>query len=170
MNFYKMLTGAGLMLLASLSVNASAQTSVCSWNSVYGYTSGNYSYTSFICRTSSNAVVASRSDTYDLSWGQRTCGAVSVSSGYQNTNTTQGSYYPANCNTNITVANAPASSSSSQSSVANPCYTGSSQVIQTSPTPYPAFNPSFCGPQPQCKHSVVALDQHSYPRLKYTCL
>lgn len=171
MKISKLIAGFGLMLLGSVSINASAQSSACTWNSVYGYTSGNYSYTSFICRQSSGNVIASRQDVYNLSWGTYTCGSVSVASGYQNTGITQGSSYPFSCNTNIVVANTPASSSAASSSVAtNVCYTGYSQIIQTSPTPYPTFNPAVCGPQPQCKYSVTPLDQHSYPRLKYTCL
>lgn len=169
MKFSKLVTGLGLMLLGSVSINASAQTSVCSWNSVYGYSGGGYSYTSFICKTSSNAVVASRSDTYNTSNGQYTCGSPTVSNGYQNTNIKQGTHYPAKCN-DIIVASNTAPVSSSAASAANPCYTGYSQIIQTSPTSYPTFNPAVCGPQPQCKHSVTPLDQHSYPRLKYTCL
>ena len=169
MKFSKLVAGFGLMLLGSVSVNASAQ-SACTWSSVYGYTSGNISYTSFICRASSNHVLASRSDTYDSSRGLRSCGTATVSNGYRNTSITQGTYYPANCNTNIVaITTLPASSSSAASSI-NVCYTGSSQIIQTSPSSYPAFNPSFCGPQPQCKYSVTPLDQYSYPRLKYTCL
>lgn len=170
MKISKLLAGFGLMLLGGTSIGASAQTTVCTWASVYGYTSGNYSYTSFICRTSSNVVAASRTDIYDSSFNYRTCGTVTATSGYQNTNATQGSIYPANCNTNVIAVNTPPASSSAPSSAANICYTGEYQIIQTSPGSYPAFNPAFCGPQPQCKHSVTALDQHSYPRLKYTCL
>lgn len=170
MKFYKMFTGFGLMVLSSIAVNASAQTSECSWNSVYGYTSGNYSYTSYICKTGSGSVIANRSDTYTISNGQYTCGTPSVSSGYTNTGIKQGTSYPAKCNDIIVATGTQASSSSSQSSVANVCNTGATQIIQTSPSPYTPFNPNFCGPQPQCKHSVVALDPYSYPRLKYTCL
>jgi len=170
MKFSKLLVSFGLVLLGSASISANAQSTVCNWASVYGYTSGNYSYTSFICRTSSNVVAASRTDTYDSSFNYRTCGTVTVTSGYQNTNATQGNIYPANCNTNVIATGTPPASSAAASSAANACYTGYSQIIQTSPGSYPAFNPSNCGPQPQCKHSVIALDQHSYPRLKYTCL
>lgn len=170
MKFSKLLAGFGLMFLGSLSISASAQTTVCTWGSVYGYTSGGTSYTTYICRVGGgNVVAASRTDTWTYSWGY-TCGTVNVSAGYQNTYTTQGSSYPSSCNTNVIAANTPPASSSAPSSAANVCYTGEYQIIQTSPTPYPTFNPAFCGPQPQCKHSVTPLDQHSYPRLKYTCL
>lgn len=170
MKFSKLLAGFGLMFLGSLSINASAQTTVCTWGSVYGYSSGGTSYTTFICRVGGGTVVAaSRTDTWTYGPGY-TCGTVTVAAGYQNTYTTQGSSYPLNCNTNVIATGTPPASSAAASSAANPCYTGYSQIIQTSPGSYPSFNPANCGPQPQCKHSVVALDQHSYPRLKYTCL
>lgn len=168
MKLSKFVAGFGLLLLGSVSINASAQ-SACTWNSVYGYTGGNYSYTSYICKQSSGNVIASRQDTYNISWGTYTCGSVSVASGYQNTGTPQGSSYPFSCNTNIVAVNTtPVTPPPSQP--VNQCNTGQYQIIQTSPTPYPAFNPAFCGPQPQCKYSTTPLDQHSYPRLKYTCL
>ncbi|HEY8940536.1 MAG TPA: hypothetical protein VIM59_10110 [Cellvibrio sp.] len=169
MKLSKVITSFVFLLLGGMSINASAQSSVCSWASVYGYTSNNISYISWSCKLSSGTAVASRTDTYNQTWNTYTCGSVSVSAGYQNTGTAQGTAYPQNCNTNITTA-ATSSSSSSASSQASQCNTGASQIIQTSPTPYPAFNPAFCGPQPQCKYSVTPLDQYSYPRLKYTCL
>lgn len=170
MKFSTLAAGFGLFLLGSTAINASAQTSVCTWNSVYGYTSGSYTYISFLCRNSSSAVIASRSDTYYIPGGYYTCGSPTVTSGYQNTGIKQGTSYPAKCNDVIVATGTPSSSSAASSSAPNPCYTGEYQIIQTSPSPYPTFNPSFCGPQPQCKHSVTPLDQHSYPRLKYTCL
>lgn len=171
MKFSKIIASVGLMALGSIAVNANAQTSVCTWNSVYGYTSGNYSYTSFICRhNSTNAVVASRQDTYHILWGYYSCGTPSVSAGYQNTGIKQGTQYPAQCNDIITGSGVASSSAASSSAPTNICNTGASQIIQTSPGPYPQFNPSFCGPQPQCKYSVTPLDPYSYPRLKYTCL
>ncbi len=170
MKLSKYIAAFGLTLLGSLSINTHAQTSVCTWSSVYGYSGGGVSYTTFICKTSSNVMAASRTDSWTSGIGY-SCGTPSISAGYQNTYIKQGSFYPLQCNDIIIAASTQTSSStSSQSSVANVCYTGSSQIIQTSPGSYPAFNPSFCGPQPQCKHSVTALDQHSYPRLKYTCL
>ncbi len=169
MKFSTLLASLSLMFLGSVSISASAQTSVCTWNSVYGYTSGGTSYTTYICRTSSNVVAASRTDTWTYGIGYR-CGTPSISTGFHNTHIKQGSTYPLQCNDIIVTATTTSSSSSSPSSAANVCYTGEYQIIQTSPGSYPAFNPSFCGPQPQCKYSVTALDQHSYPRLKYTCL
>ncbi|WP_141229399.1 hypothetical protein [Cellvibrio mixtus] len=170
MKLSKYIAAFGLTLLGSLSINTHAQTSVCTWSAVYGYSSGGTSYTSMLCRTSSNAVAASRTDSWTYGIGYN-CGTPSLSAGYHNTQIKQGSSYPALCNDIIVTAGTQTSSSSSSlSSAANVCYTGEYQIIQTSPGSYPAFNPSFCGPQPQCKHSVTPLDQHSYPRLKYTCL
>lgn len=169
MRLFKFVAALGFLLLGSVSLNASAQSSVCTWASVYGYTSNNISYISWNCKLSNNTVVASRTDTYSLTWYNYTCGSVSVASGYLNTGTTQGSSYPQNCNTNI-VATTTTTSSASSSSQASQCHTGQYQIIQTSPSPYPTFDPAFCGPQPQCKYSVTPLDQYSYPRLKYTCL
>lgn len=170
MKLSKVITSFVFLLLGGMSINASAQSSVCSWASVYGYTSNNISYISWNCRLPSGSVVASRTDTYSLTWYNYTCGSVSVSSGYLNTGTTQGSSYPQNCNTNIVTTTTTTTSSASSSSQANQCYTGQYQIIQTSPGSYTPFNPAFCGPQPQCKYSVTPLDQYSYPRLKYTCL
>lgn len=162
------------LLLGSISINASAQSSACTWASVYGYTSNGNQYISWNCKLpNGTTVVASRTDTYSLTWYTYTCGSVSVSNGYQNTGTAQGTAYPQNCNTNIVAtqtSTVSSTSSASASSAANQCYTGSSQIIQTSPGGYTPFNPAFCGPQPQCKYSVTPLDQYSYPRLKYTCL
>lgn len=108
MKFYKLLAGFGLAVLASVSVNASAQTSVCTWNSVYG-SSDSYgnSSVSFICRISTGAVVASRQDTR-YSWQSTyNCGTASIMAGYKKTGATQGSYYPAMCNDVIVVDNTP---------------------------------------------------------------
>lgn len=69
MKFYKLLAGFGLAVLASVSVNTSAQASECTWSSVYGYSGGGYSYISLICRNSSSAVLASRTDTYSIAQG-----------------------------------------------------------------------------------------------------
>lgn len=170
MKFSTIIASLGLLLLSSISMNASAQTSVCTWRSVYGYTSGSYTYISHICQIASGATVASRQDTYYISWGYYSCGTPSVSAGYQNTGIKQGTQYPAQCNDIITGSGVASSSAASSSAPANVCYTGEYQIIQTSPGSYPQFNPAFCGPQPQCKYSVTPLDQHSYPRLKYTCL
>lgn len=171
MKFSNLVASFGLLVLGSISINASAQTSVCTWSSVYGYTSGSYTYISFLCRNSSNAVIASRSDSYYIPGGYYNCGTPSVSAGYVNTGIKQGTSYPAKCNDIIVASNTPpASSSSRASSSASVCYTGEYQIIQTSPGSYPQFDPRFCGPQPQCKYSVTPLDPYSYPRLKYTCL
>lgn len=170
MKFSKALAGLGFLVLGSVAFNASAQASVCTWSSVYGYSSGGSSYTTYICKTSSNVVAASRTDTWTSGIGY-SCGTPTVSNGFHNTQIRQGTFYPLLCNDIIVTAGTQTSSSSStQSSVANACYTGASQTIQTSPGSYPAFNPSFCGPQPQCKYKVTSPDQHSYPRLTYTCL
>lgn len=107
MKFYKLLAGFGLVVLASVSVSASAQTSECTWNSVYGYSGGGYSYTSFICKNSGGAVLASRTDTYTYSNGQYTCGTASVAAGYKSSGINQGTSYPAKCNYNIVVDTTP---------------------------------------------------------------
>lgn len=110
MKFYKLLAGFGLAVLASVSVNASAQTAACTWSGVYGYGGGGgQSYTTVACKTPSGTVIASRTDVYR--YGSQyftgwTCGTPSVSSGYTNTGITQGATYPALCNTIITT-NAP---------------------------------------------------------------
>ncbi len=161
------ITSFVFLLLGSISINASAQSSACTWASVYGYISNNNQYISWNCQSPSGTIIASRQDIYSLTWYTYSCGSVNVVSGYQNTGTTQGSSYPQNCNTNIVAATTPTPPANPP---VNPCYTGSSQVIQTSPGTYTPFNPAFCGPQPQCKHSVTPLDPYSYPRLKYTCL
>lgn len=167
MKFSKLVASLGLLLLGSISINASAQTSACTWKSVYGYSSGGNYYYSYICQLTSGTTIASRQDTYYSSFGYYSCGTPSVSSGYQNTGIKQGTQYPAMCNDIIVATNPPASSSSSSAA----CYTGEYQIIQTGPSPYTPFNPAFCGPQPQCKHSVTVLDPfQQYPRLKYTCL
>ncbi len=165
MKLSKLIASFCFLLLGSISINASAQSSVCTWASVYGYTAGNVSYISWNCKLPSGTVAASRTDTYSLVSYTYSCGSVSVSAGYQNTGTAQGTAYPQNCNTNIVTT-----TTTTTTQPVNPCYTGSSQIIQTSPNTYTPFDPAFCGPQPQCKYSVTPLDQYSYPRLKYTCL
>ncbi len=172
MKFSKFVASFAFLLLGSMSISASAQSSACTWVSVYGYTANNNQYISWNCKQPSGTVIASRQDTYSLIWYTYTCGSPSVVSGFQNTGTTQGTAYPQNCNTNIVAASAPTPTPTPTPTPApvNQCYTGEYQIIQTSPSGTPPFNPAFCGPQPQCKYSVTPLDQHSYPRLKYTCL
>lgn len=165
MKFSTSVASFAFLLLGGVSINASAQSSVCTWASVYGYTSNNNQYISWNCTLPGGTIVASRQDVYSLIWYRYTCGSARVVNGYQDTGTTQGSSYPQNCNTNIVAApvtppNPPV----------NQCNSGASQIIQTSPGTYTPFNPAFCGPQPQCSHTVTPLDPYSYPRLKYTCL
>jgi len=173
MKFSNYLVAFGLLFLGFISINANAQTPVCTWNSVYGYTNNNISYTIYICRLSSNVVVATRTDTWSYGRGH-SCGTPNVSDGYHNTQIRQGSTYLSYCNDTIVATNTSTSSSSSNASnpipTATICYTGEFQIIQTSPGVYTPFNPAFCGPQPQCGHTATVLDPHSYPRIKYTCL
>jgi hypothetical protein len=171
MKFSKALAGLGFLVLGSVAFNASAQTPVCTWSGISGNSHGNYSYVTFGCKTSSNVTVATRTDTL-ISGQLQSCGTVSVSAGYQNTNIKQGTTYPSLCNDIIIASGTPPSSSStsSASSASNQCNTGYSQIFQTGPGVTPAFNPSACGPQPQCNYNITPLAQHSYPPLKYTCL
>lgn len=104
MKFYKLLAGFGLAVLASISVNASAQTAACTWSSVYGYGGGGTSYTVFVCKTVSGNQIASRTDAYNYQYvQQRICGTPSVSNGYKSTGIKQGNYYPLSCNDIIVV-------------------------------------------------------------------
>ncbi len=177
MKFLKLCAGFSLAVLASVSVNVSAQTAACTWTSVYGSTVNGISTVSFICRNSAATVIASRTDSKYTWQSNYTCGTPSIMSGYQKTGAKEGSHYPLICNdvivssqTSSSSSTIPVSSSSisSSSSSANVCYSGASQIIYTSPGSTP-FNPSFCGPQPQCGYTVTPLDNHTYPRLKYTC-
>lgn len=106
MKFYKLLVGVSLAVLASISVNASAQTNICTWNSVYGSTDsyGNSTVT-LICRIASGTVVASRQDIWYRGSSNYTCGTASVSAGYKKTGAREGSYYPLMCNDIIAVDN-----------------------------------------------------------------
>jgi hypothetical protein len=170
MKFSTIIASLSLLFLGSVSISASAQTSVCTWRSVYGHTSNNITYISHICQLPSSTTVASRTDSYYITWGYYSCGTPNVSAGYQNTGIKQGTQYPAQCNDIITGSGVASSSAASSSAPANVCYTGEYQIIQTGPS-YTPFNPAFCGPQPQCKHVVTVLDPfQQYPRLKYTCL
>ena len=164
MQFSKLVASIGLIVLGSFSINASAQTSVCTWGSTYGTSTS----VTWLCRNSSNVTLATRTDTHNGT-GQYWCGSVNVSSGYTNTGIVQGSNYPLKCNVTIVAANTPPVTPPVTPPTTD-CHTGSSQIIQTSPSGYTPFNPSFCGPQPQCKFSVTPMSNNSYPPLKYTCL
>ncbi len=172
MKFLKLCAGLGLAVLASVSVNASAQTAACTWTSVYGSNVNGVSTVSFVCRNSTATVIASRTDSRFTWQSNYTCGTPSIMSGYQKTGAKEGVYYPLICNDVIVSSQTGSSSSpisvSSSSSSANICNSGASQIIYTSPGSTP-FNPSFCGPQPQCGYTVTPLDNYTYPRLKYTC-
>lgn len=109
MKFLKLCAGLGLAVLASVSVNASAQTAACKWTGVYGYGGGGASYTVLACKTPTNTVVASRTDVYNYQYsGRYTCGTPSVAAGYRNTGIYEGSSsYPTMCNTIITAEALP---------------------------------------------------------------
>lgn len=169
MQFSKLVASIGLIVLGSFSINASAQTSLCTWSSVYGSTSNGYTSVTFLCRSSNNAVLASRQDN-NPSAGPFWCGSITIASGYKSAGS-QGTGYPATCNVAIVAANTPVSSTpttsaSTSSSSAAPvsCKTGT--VTYSTPE---AFFPSVsCGPQPACGFSVTSI---SYTTTKkYTCL
>lgn len=108
MKFLKLCAGLGLAVLASISVNASAQTAACTWSSVYGYGSSGTSYTVFVCKTGAGSQIASRTDTYNYQYvSQRICGTPSVASGYKSTGIKEGTYYPLSCNDIIVVDTTP---------------------------------------------------------------
>lgn len=171
MKFLKIFISLGLIALAGASVNASAQTAQCNWSSVYGSTDGyGNSTVYFICRHTSGSVIATRTDVR-YPWQQNyTCGTPSIMTGYKKSGLTQGTFYPLMCNDIIVLSTSSISSQKSMSSsTRNVCYSGEYKIIQTSPVSTQAFNPSFCGPQPQCGYTMKVLDPHSYPRIQYTC-
>lgn len=124
MKFLKLCAGLGLAVLASISVNASAQTAACTWSIISGYGGpGGWSSMLASCKTSSGLQIASRTDTKASSTAPIVCGTATISSGYVGTNTFGTGAYPSYCNQVIV---AGGSSSASSSSVATSVYPGSS--------------------------------------------
>lgn len=125
MKFYKLFAGFSLAVLASVSVNASAQTAACTWSIVSGYGGpGGWSSMLASCKTTAGLQIATRTDTKASSTAPIVCGTATISSGYIGTSSYGTGGYPSYCNQVITVGGS--TSSSSSSSVSTTIYPGSS--------------------------------------------
>ncbi|ACE85144.1 hypothetical protein [Cellvibrio japonicus] len=152
MKISTLILGIGFSLIGSMATHSFAQSSVdsgCSWTVI---AVNNFSYGATVASACqlNGTTLAYRSQT----WSQ---------------------YSPPSCSITWVAPNHTSSgacaSAKIMKTVAPVCYTGSSMIVQTGPNGYmnPVFNANhFCGQG--CPYSVQPLDQHSYPRLKYTCL